>query len=432
MKITLVQPRLRNNPYYVHEPLNLGYLASYLIERGYKDIQIRIAAFEADETILAAAQGSNIVAFTATSPMMSHARELAARVKQACPGAFIVFGGVHATVLPESSLRDPSIDAVARGEGEETFFQLVRAIDRGESFAPVGGLSYKDAEGKIRHNPDRSLVQDVDTIPFPARGLMSQSTFLDMGEKKYGDRGAWVFSSRGCPFRCTYCASHQAWTRAWRARTPQNIIGEIDQLIHGFGANRINFADDTFSVSRSRLLAFCGMLREKGWPITWGCNVRVDTVNRDLLEEMRRSGCTDVWMGVESGSPTILREIQKGITVEQIRNVFRWAREAGLRRRAYLMLGSPSESMETIRETEQLVEDIQPDFLAFSILTPYPGCDDYDRAKKQGYVGEDTDWSGVDLFHGDAALMDTKHLSREDLKREHRRLTEKFKKLYKV
>ncbi|MBI4294794.1 MAG: radical SAM protein [Chloroflexi bacterium] len=409
----------------------MGYLASYLAQRGYKDVDIHVAAFETDETIIDRARLCDVVGFTATSPMMKHARELARQIKSVHPQAFIVFGGVHSTVLPQNTLKDPSVDVAVRGEGEETFFQIVQSVVQRRPLDSIKGISWRDGSGLIRHNRDGALIENIDTIPFPARRLMAQERFLEIGQQKYGDRGAWVFSSRGCPFRCTYCASHQAWTRLWRARTPANIIQEIDGLIHDFKADRINFADDTFTISRKRVAAFCELLQEKDWPITWGCNIRVDTVDRDILETMSRSGCTDVWIGVESGSPTILREIKKGINPDQIKKVFRWAREVGLKRRAYLMLGAPSESKETIRETERLVEEIQPDVLAFSILTPYPGCEDYERALALGYVNEDNDWSGVDLFQGDGAMMDTRYLTREELEEEHRRLSVKFKELQK-
>ena len=432
MKITLIQPRVGHNPSYIHEPLNLGYLAAYLRQNGYRDIDIHIAAFEADEEIVSQASDSEIVGFTATSPMMKHAVALTRQIRRVNPKATIIFGGVHPTVLPENTLKDKNINVVARGEGEQTLLELVRAIESKERLDGIKGISYKNERGEVIHNPGRELIPDIDLIPFPARNLMSQEKFLEIGYNKYGDRGAWVFSSRGCPYQCTYCASWRTWTRKWRARSPQNIVKEIRELIDSFDVDRINFADDTFTVSRRRVVEFCQLLEREDLHIAWGCNIRVDTVDKELLDIMKSAGCVDVWIGAESGSPLILKDIKKGINLTQVRNAFKWAKEAGLRRRAYLMLGAQRESSGTVLQTERLVEEIKPDVLDFSILTPYPGCEDYERAKEMGYVSDDTDWSAIDLFSDSAALMDTDYLTRNDIASEHRRLSEKFHQYKKI
>lgn len=426
MRITLIQPRVGHNPSYIHEPLNLGYLAAYLIQNGCGEVDIHIAAFESDAEIVSHASSCGIVGFTATSPMMKHAKELARQIKQANPEAVIIFGGAHPTVLPDNTLKDNSIDIVVRGEGEKTIFEVAQAIENKEPLGKIEGISYKNDKEEVIHNPDRGLIPDIDSIPCPARGLINQERFLRIGYDKYGDRGAWVFSSRGCPYRCTYCASWRTWTRKWRGRSPQNIIDEIKGLVDDFNVDRINFADDTFTISRRRVEEFCQLMQKEDLRIAWGCNIRVDTVNKELFEKMQSAGCVDVWVGAESGSPLILKDIKKGITLPQIRNAFRWAREVGLKRRAYLMLGAQRESRETVIETERLVEEIKPDVLDFSILTPYPGCEEYDRAKGKGYVSDDMDWSTIDLFSDSAALMDTDYLTRYELKSEHKRLSEKF------
>ena len=431
MKITLVQPRVGHNPSYIHEPLNLGYIAAYLIERGYKNVDIHIGAFETDKRIISEASDADIVGFTATSPMMKHAEELAKQIKEENPKAVIAFGGSHSSVLPENSLKSENIDVVVRGEGEMTMLEIVRAVESGTSFKEITGVSYKN-KGAIIHNPDRDLIRDIDTIPFPARNLMCQDKFLEIGYKKYGDRGAWIFSSRGCPYHCTYCASCSIWTRKWRARAPENIIKEIRELINAFDVDRINFADDTFTISRKRVEEFCNLLKRENLQIAWGCNVRVDNVDKNLFEVMQSAGCTDVWIGAESGSPVILKDIKKGITLTQIKNTFKWSKEAGLKRRAYLMIGSPKESKETILQTEKLVDEIEPDTLEFSILTPYPGCENYEMAKKEGYVRDNEDWSKIDLFSSNSALMDTQYLSKDEIRKEHKRLSEKYKEYQRI
>ena len=431
MKITLIQPRVGHNPSYIHEPLNLGYIATYFIEKGYKDVSIHIGAFETDKEIISDVSEATIVGFTATSPMMKHAEELVGKIKENNPDTIIVFGGSHPSVLPENTLKNKNIDVVVRGEGEITMLEIVQAVEKGASFKGITGVSYKN-KGDIIHKPDRELIKDIDTIPFPNRKLIKQEKFLEIGYKKYGDRGAWVFSSRGCPYHCTYCASWRIWTRKWRARSPENIIKEIHELVDTYNVDRINFADDTFTISRKRVAEFCNLLKKENLQISWGCNVRVDNVDKELFKIMKSAGCTEVWIGAESGSPIILKDIKKGITLTQIKNAFKWSKEAGLKRRAYLMIGSPKESKETIIQTEKLVHEINPDTLEFSILTPYPGCENYEMAKKEGYVSDDRDWSKIDLFSSNNVLIDTQYLSKEEVRKEHERLSEKYKEYQRI
>ena len=433
MKITLIQPKAgRYAPSYIHEPLNLGYLASYMKEKGFQEVCIIVSAFEGDdEEIIGSCRESDIVGFTATSPMMSHALSLAGQIKRENPNRMVVFGGAHPTIEPEETLRNPDVDFVIRGEGERTFLELLKSLDEGGTQSTIRGLSLRDKNGFIVHNPPRGLIGNLDSLPFPDRDLFDQPRFLEIGFDKYGDRGAWVLSSRGCPYECTYCASNRIWTRRWRARSAVNIISEIRALMDYCDVDRINFADDTFTVSKKRVADFCQRMIAEKVEIAWACNARVDTVDAELCKLMRRAGCVEVWMGVESGSPEILREIKKNVVPEQITEAFKSAKEAGLLTRGYFMIGSRSESYETIKETERLIDRIKPNMLAFSVLTPYPGCEEFEIWKKNG--GKDPiDWSGIDLLETEAIMMETQFLSKDDLKSEHKRLKEKYASLWRL
>jgi len=433
MKIVLIQPRAgKYNPAYIHEPLNLGYLASYLKKNGFSETSIVVSAFwEDDETILGFCEGADVVGFTANSPMMGHALPLVKKLKERNPGVKTVFGGAHPTIETCETLQHPAVDYVIRGEGEQTLLQLIISLDASLPPENIPGLSFKDGGGSVIHNAERDLVVDLDTLPFPDRDLFDQRRFLEIGYNRYGDRGAWVLSSRGCPFLCTYCASHKVWTRRWRERSAANIIREIAHLKREYGVDRINFADDTFTISQKRIREFCtGMIADK-MEIAWACNARVDTVDRELFALMKRAGCVEVWMGVESGSPKILKEIKKGATTRQITEAFRGAKEAGLKRRGYFMVGSESESFATIKETEALIETIAPDSLAFSILTPYPGSEEFERWQKRS-GNTKIEWFETDLLETEAVIMETRFLSKDDLRTEHQRLKEKYRAIWRV
>jgi len=433
MKITLIQPRAgKYNPHHIHEPLNLGYLASYLKDWGFNEVGIIVSAFwEEDREIAELCDGSDVVGFTATSTMMNHALLLAKEIKKRNPKTLVVFGGSHPTVEANEALRNPVVDYVVRGEGEQTFFELIKSINTGQEHSTINGLSLKNKDGRIIHNPSRSLIADIDMLPAPDRDLFDQSRFLEIGYEKYGDRGAWVLSSRGCPFKCTYCASNQVWTRRWRARSPENLIKEIKLLQDRYNVDRINFADDTFTVSKKRVIDFCQKMIAGKLEISWACNARVDTVDAEEFKLMKQAGCVEVWMGVESGSPIILSEIKKDITTNQIDEAFKMARAAGLKRRGYFMIGSRSESLETINQTEALIDTIEPDSIAFSILTPYPGCEEFDLWKKHGGNNE-VEWSEKDFFESETVVMGTQFLTKDELETEHRRLKEKYASIWRL
>lgn len=428
MKIALIQPVPEKiNPEYIHEPLNLGYLASYLQKKGFNDVSIIVGAFEEnDENIIKKAEDADIIGFTATSPMVAHALRLAKKLKG--NERIIVMGGPHASSEPEHLLITGLVDIVVKGEGEIVLAELVSHIDKRKDWRKIKGLSFIDGD-TIVHNEREALIEDIDTVPFPARELFDQKRFMDISHKRYNDRSIWMLSSRGCPFRCTYCASNEVWTRKWRARSPGNIVEEILLLINEFDTDRINFADDTFTVSKKRLNEFSNLLIKKNINISWGCNVRVDTVDKALLQLMKEAGCKDIWIGAESGSPKILKNIKKDIDLKKVRDVFGWAKDVGLIRRGYFMIGSPGETVDDIKETEKLVEEIKPDSLSFSIFTPYPGCEAYRQGNDRGVNYDNIDWSRVDLLK--TVISDTDTMRAEEIESEHRRLCDKFKDLWK-
>jgi radical SAM superfamily enzyme YgiQ (UPF0313 family) len=205
----------------------------------------------------------------------------------------------------------------------------------------------------------------------------------------------------------------------WRARSSENIFQEVQEITKKYKLQHVNFADETFTMDRMRCLELCELFQRKKSKITWACNARVDLVDKELLREMKRAGCVEIWMGMESGSPLILKELKKGISPEQTSDAFKWSKEVGLKRHAYVMIGAPSESHETILETEKLIEEIRPDYAIMTILTPYPGCALYEEAKAGGYVSDNQDWSVVDLHS--TITMPTKYLTKEQLLDEHRR-----------
>ncbi len=426
MKITLIQPRAwKDSPGYVFEPLGLGYLASYLKLKGYTDITVKLSAFDSGDDIIKDAVKSDIVGITATSSMMTHGKQLASEIKKRNQNTIVIFGGVHPTACPDTTAEDNNIDIVCRGEGEETMYDVAAAVEQDKPFADIPGISFK-SDGKIIHNKVRTLGDDLDKLPYPDRDLIRQKIFSARFLKSYGRRSAFVFGGRGCPYKCSYCATDSVWSRQVRLRSPQNIIGEIEALIKMYDVNYINFADDTFTINKNHVFELCDLMKMNKLSIEWSCNVHPRTADKQLFQEMKNAGCTEIWVGVESGSQKILDELKRNYTLEEVKELFAFAKEVGLKRQAYIMVGTPGESKETLKQTEAFIDKIKPDIVFPSLFVPVPGSELYRKAKETGYVYDAMDWSDIKLIH--ARLPGTRYLSKEELLKESTLFYHKMKK----
>lgn len=422
MKILLIQPKHLKWPDRIFEPLGLGYIASFLRENGYREVEIATAVFESDRNIIAKALKADLVGISALSPMMTHAKILLEAIKRRNPKVKIILGGVYPLALPEAVLRDKNVDFVIRGEGEVTFYKLVKAIEAGKDLEEIAGISYR-RDGEIVHNPDAALISDLDSLPFPERGLFNQEKFIRRYHQYLGERRLSLLSSRGCTFSCKCCASKVSWGKCWRGRTPQNIIQEVEELVSKYDIEYIDFMDALFTLDKHRVYQLTDLLLRKKFKINWGCYVHPVTVDEDMLRKMKKAGCRDIYLGVENGSVSILKALNKNLSLEKIREVFKICRKISLHTFSFFLIGLPEESKETIEATEDLIVQIRPNYVSFFILVPFPGCGYYEYAKQRGYVNDNTDWTQIDSTR---ATMPTKHFSREEINKEVKRLLKKY------
>jgi anaerobic magnesium-protoporphyrin IX monomethyl ester cyclase len=402
MKVTLVQPRYFN----IWEALGSAYIAAYAKQKYQGDLKIAAyqGYFDSDEDIVADAISSDIVGFSCTSPVFSHAVALAREIKRLNPLVRIVFGGFHPTALPQDCLEESSIDQVVVGEGEEAFLRIIEGCtDRivlGEQFRSFSEIF-----------PDRELVKNNRTI--------------DLCEKQCGMRITSFMSNRVCPFRCTFCAEravtgiYNRATNPVREREAGHLLDEIE-MVHGrYRLDRFKFADATWNTSPAKVISFCEEKIRRGFKVPFEANVHCSFVTKEMLAIMKAAGCIQINAGCESGSDRILRDMKKGLTVERIIKTFDWAREIGIERRAYFLIGMPDETVEDIRLTEKLVERIAPEVFGITILCPYPGTDYYRPETMKHY-----DWSKTDEYSND--YWSTAHLTNPDLKRWQRYFMDKF------
>lgn len=396
MKIVFIQPKtIFGNTW---EALNIGYMSAYLKERGYSDVHFFSGFFDLDETIIKKCKDADIVGFSCTSPQMKHALQLAEKIKN--PKNWIVFGGVHPSVLPQDTLDNKCVDAVVVGEGEAAMLKIVQG-DR----------------SRIVQAP---YIQNLDELPFPDRLLIKQERNIQQAYRDNNLRIASIFSSRGCPFNCAFCASHCVWTRRVRFRSVNNVLDEFAQVVKDLNIDFIKFSDDTFGLQKDWLINFCQEKIKRNLNTPFGCNIRVNTADREILEWLKKAGCKELWAGVESGSPKILEEMNKGIDIGQVKWFFSITKEMGFFRRAYILLGMSNETKDDIKMTEDLIDEIEPDMVGFTILAPYPGTSFYDPVRHKN-----VDWSLVDEYGNN--LVEGKYLTNAELVAEQKRLVKKYK-----
>uniref|UniRef100_A0A7C4WDV8 Radical SAM protein n=1 Tax=Geoglobus ahangari TaxID=113653 RepID=A0A7C4WDV8_9EURY len=362
-------------------PLGLGYLASCLRERGFRveiiDDLVERLSFD---QILKRIKNSLIVGITSTTPTFNAALRYAKKIKEAFPNIFVIMGGVHATFKPYDALK--YADAVCIGEGEETIVEVTERVESGKSLEGIRGIIYKERD-KIFVNSPRKFIENLDMIPFPAYDLMPLDKYTVFeGRLEHFP----VMTSRGCPFGCRYCSSSLFMGRKFRARSPKNVVDEIEWLINDFGAKHIAFADDTFTLSKRRVLAICDEIKKRGLEIDWSCSSRVDTINEEVLRKMKESGCSAIYFGVESASPAVLEYYKKKIDLNKVEKAVKLAKKVGIVTICSFIIGAPFEKKEDMKKTLEFALKLDPDYAQFSILTPYPGTEIYQEAKKKGLL----------------------------------------------
>ena len=333
---------------------------------------------EISETI--AKYKPDVIGVTVMTPKMASAFTVASLAKKYNKDCFVVFGGPHATLMSEEILRNcKDVDFVVRGEGETVLLELVNVLEtKSDNFTAINGVSYRRANNSISDNT-RKFIEDLDSLSFPDR-----ETLLGLKTYTSEDMGL-LMGSRGCPYNCSYCAT-KIWTRRVRYRSLANIIEEIKYVQHRYGTRQFTFKDDSFTVNRKRVVEFCHTLMDSGLKINWDCNTRVDLVDLELLKAMKKAGCNSIKVGIESGSERILQLVDKGVTLEQVKEAAGLFREVGIHWTAYFMMGIPTETEEDVKKTLNLLYEIKPGFASVGVYEPFPGTKLFDIGVESGIV----------------------------------------------
>ncbi|MBR9678273.1 MAG: radical SAM protein [Nanoarchaeota archaeon] len=320
----------------------------------------------------------NLIGFSAYTEEVKSVARTALRIKKDFPEKLIVLGGAHASALPILTLKEfPVFDACVVGEGE---IPLVR-IARGEDFKDIDGLAFRQGD-KVRYNPPL-YIKNLDALPFPDWNLFDLKSYA--GE--YTDHvrpfrkqlELPVSASRGCPFKCSFCFNI---SKNYRSRSAENVFEELKRNVRVLGAKRIQFVDPTFGVDKKQAEKLCSLLIESGLgkEFEWFAGTRVELASREFMENVKRAGCSNLFIGVESGDQEILNGFKMGVTTRQIRKVFENAKKIGLNTHASFILGLPGETRDSLKRTIEFAKGLDTKFVIFSILTPYPGTKVFDLA----------------------------------------------------
>jgi len=414
-KVTLINIRISNT---VFMPLGIMYLASVLENNGFKVQLIDSFTYETEEKIIKQISDFDpgYIGFSIVTPSYQKAKKLRQGLEAVFPDKVYFAGGIHPTILPEKTLGDLDMDFVVRGEGEYSLLEALAALESKAGLDNIKGVIFKDDNGVIKHNPERELINNLDEVPFPQRhSLDIEKYFIPPGyiRSYFLDRIANVLTSRGCPMRCTFCCSHLLFSRRVRKRSIGNVMQEVDLLIKDYRVNGFYFSDETFTIDYGWTLDFCKEIKKRGLP--WGCATRIDTVDDSLLEQMKRSGCIQVDLGVESGSNRILKIIKKNMTDQEIVNTFSLFKKNRLRTFATFMIGNPTETKEDIIKTRDMVKLIKPSFALFSWFTPFPGTEAYEWMIKDKNINPDKLDTGYDFITSDKPMVNITDMSMQEL-----------------
>ncbi|MDO8623507.1 MAG: radical SAM protein [archaeon] len=399
MKVLLIIPPVTLKERYgkfsdigtLYPPLGLAYLAAYAEKEGHevKIIDSEAEGYGYEEIIKIASEFKpQVVGMQTYCTNMNRVYKVAENLKNIMD-IKVVLGGAQATLEPERLISNKYVDVVVYGEGEKTFANLLNALDKKNSLNKIEGIVYKQ-KGKVIKNKPQSLIKNLDEIPLPARHLLPMEKYHSAANLR-GKRTLNIMTSRGCPYRCAYCAGSLIFGKTFRFSSTDRVIEEMKLLRDKYHADDVQFFDETFTVNRERVIELCDKMIKENINIEWSCYTRVNLVDGELLRKMKQAGCYLIFYGVESGVQRLLNLIQKDITLEQAENAIKMTHEEGIETWASLILGLPSETKEESIQTIKFAIKLNPTFVQFPIATPFPGTKLYNLALENGTIKDDWD-----------------------------------------
>lgn len=439
MKVLLIQPPftiLRTETKKCHPPLGLAYLAGSLkdsfevkvldaLVEGYdknkllskeylryglafEDIEQKIREFSPDVVGVSCLFSSQI----------ENVYEVFKITKRINNKIITVMGGAHPSAVPEEAIKNETIDFVIIGEGETTLKRLLQAIDTGKELSDMEGLACR-IKGQVAIYPKKKYEGSLDNIAFPYWDILPLEKYYKINNP-HGNPARRipflpVITSRGCPFRCIFCSVHNLWGNNYRKRSAENILKELEYLVHNFGVREVLFEDDNLTFDRERAKKiFQGIIKKK-LDISWSTpnGVALQTLDDEVLELMKASGCYSISVGIESGDEFVLKNIiRKPVVLSKVKPVIDTAKRLGLETTAFFVVGLPGESRIHINNTFRFAEEIKTDNVNFFFATPLPGTRLLGLCREKGLIKDGLVYSGM---RSDRPYFDTEFLFKAEL-----------------
>jgi anaerobic magnesium-protoporphyrin IX monomethyl ester cyclase len=353
-----------------------------------------------------------IMFLSITTPSLDSDMQACKVAKAVDPNIITAAKGAHFALLDKDALEKyPDLDLVIRGEYELTAQELVVQSD----WSQITGITYRDKNSAIRNpqsaiirNPDRPFIDNLDSIPFPARHLINNRLYIrpDTGEPQ-----TTIITNRGCPYPCIFCLSTQVAGTKLRTRTPNNIVAELQECVTKHQIRNFLFRADTFTLNKSWIIDLCHKIKEANLNINWACNSRVDTIDTDRLIAMKQAGCWLIAFGIETGDKTMLDKIKKNATLDQARTAIRLCKQQQIKTSIYILIGLPWESKETFAASVSFAKELDPDFIEFFYAYPFPGTEFYDIAVAEKLLAP----GEIPKSAYDSPAIPTLYLSKEEL-----------------
>lgn len=378
-EILLIVPPTRS--YTQRLPLGLMYISSFLEHKGEKNIILDFKgvsnelAYEKIKEKISQLK-PEFIGITCVVSEVKIVYDICEFIKKNSIETIIVIGGPHASICPENFVeRGIKFDYLVLGEGEITVHELIRTLKDGRNINNVDGIAFI-REGKLVKNKPREMIKDIDELPFPA---------YDKVDMKYYCRpNVWairpiyissftIFTSRGCPYNCNFCAAHAVWGRKVRFMSPERVAQHIEYIIRKFNIDALYFGDESFTFSRDRIYDIFNILKSKNIKILFGCQTRVNLLDEDLLRFLKNNGCLQIDFGIESGSDRMLKIMNKQTSVEVSEKIAKICRKIKLRHFANMLINVPGETLEDIEKSLHFVKEMKYDSVIWNVYCPVPG-----------------------------------------------------------
>jgi len=441
VKILLIHPVVREWALPNCFPSGLGYLCSVLVGAGH-DVEVydMNAARPHDREFEEYIAGSDydMAGIGGIVTIYATIKKLIKKLKEIHPDRPVIVGGSCATSAPRVVMDRTPADYLCIGEGERTLVELVDDLSAGGSGAGIAGIWRRGGDGRAVAEKPREIIRDIDSIPLPAWekfpmdvytknpiGAVNPNKWIDGGAGEEAPKSINLISSRGCPYKCVYCY-HDFMGAKYRFRSARSIFEEIMEIKEKYGVHYFHFTDDCFVINKKNVLEFCDLVLEENAGIEWGCAGRANLMTEPLIARMREAGCILIGYGIESGSPKILKNIKKKVTVDQAKEAIRLTRKYMGWADCSFIVGLPGETWETVRETIEFCKDLDlvPEVIFYA--TPYPGTELYEIAMRDGKITDEEEIMLRFGEQGEQVLVNFTDFSDEELKEIKERMVEEL------